>query len=126
MPRWSRVLGETSAIADLDFDPTDLNTRRFPQSMGERRVALAIRSAGRRLPYGPRCLDEATAAQLMLRRRHHPGVVVIGLAARGEPGQKRRAHAWLIGSTGTVTGGPAAQGFVAASCFVPRSIAHAT
>lgn len=125
MPWWSRVLGENSGLTDLDFDPADIGRRRYPRSVGERRVATAIHAASKRLPYKPRCLDEATAGQLMLRERRHPGVVVIGLATDSEPGNRRKAHAWLVGSTGTVTGGAAARDYVSVSCFIPHSIRRA-
>ena len=119
MPKWSRVLGEPRGIGDLPFDPREPQRWQFPRSVGERRIALALRSAGSRLPYDPRCLDSATAGQIMLRRRSHPGVVIIGLASEGTKGQPRGAHAWLVGDSGAVTGGREAQGFAAASCFVP-------
>lgn len=126
MPRWSRALGETSRLTDLNFDPTDIRTRQYPRSVGEHHVALAIRSASKRLPYDPRCLDQATAGQLMLRGRRHPGVIVIGLSTENGPGKRRNAHAWLVGSTGAITGGAAARDYVAASCFIPPEIARAT
>jgi hypothetical protein len=124
MPRWSRVLGEPRSIGDLQFDPGRRERLQFPRSVGERWIALALRSAGRRLPYDPRCLDSATAGQIMLRRRSRPGVVIIGLDSDGIRGQPRGAHAWLVGKSGAVTGGAEAQDFAAVSCFVPPNHAR--
>jgi len=77
-------------------------------------VAGAIRRASQLLPFEPTCLAQAGAGQMMLRRRHHPGVVVIGLR-RGEADWD--AHAWLLGHAGALTGGPAARGFTPTTVF---------
>lgn len=119
MPRWSRVLGEPLSVSELPFDPREPAMSQFPSSFGERRIALAVRSAERRLPYDPRCLDSATAGQIMMRRRSNPGIVIIGLLGAGAEGQSRRAHAWLVGESGGVTGGSEAQDYAPVSCFVP-------
>jgi hypothetical protein len=80
------------------------------------------------LPFEPSCLAQATAGQVMLRRRGQPGVVVIGLRPptaaspvaefpTGEDRDRWGAHAWLMGSAGALTGGPAAEGFTAINVF---------
>ena len=51
----------------------------------------------------------------MLRQFHRPGVVVIGLRVTEQPPWD--AHAWLLGSRGALTGGPAARGFTATTVF---------
>jgi hypothetical protein len=87
----------------------------------ETRVANAIRRGSGRLPWEPTCLAEATAGQIMLRRRGETGVVVIGLrpSPTGTPDAEPdwQAHAWLLGRRGALTGGPAAAGFTATTVF---------
>lgn len=111
MTKWSPVLGANAAVGP-EAD------RLHPPSGMERTVARHIHAAGKRLPFDPNCLEQATAGQIMLRRRRRPGVVVIGLA-RNEPGSKWDAHAWLVGQTGAITGAREAKDFHAASMFVP-------
>lgn|GEM_PF-322744 len=122
MPRWSRLLGESKTVRAVFDTPGDASRFPFAQSPGDRTIARAIRSAGSRMPYDPRCLDRATAGQLMLRRRRRSGVVVIGLAPGGHSDEKWGAHAWLVGASGVLTGGAEARSFTAASCFVPPDV----
>lgn len=117
MVKWSRVLGEHGAVPAawrghaIEALPASRDTE------VENQVAGAIRAASRHLPWKPTCLAEATAGQVMLRRRGAPGVVVIGLRP-GPTGQaKWDAHAWLLGTRGALTGGPAAKGFTATTVF---------
>jgi hypothetical protein len=120
MPTWSGWLGRSKAPKDTFADATDLSWLAPSHDPAERSVALAIRSAGARLPYEPRCLDRAIAGQLMLRRRRRPGVVVIGLSPKKT--ETWGAHAWLVGRAGVITGGREARELSAARCFVPESI----
>lgn len=94
--RWQRLLGETVPVTSIRVSDN--------QATGiEAGVGRAVQRAGRRLPWHSTCLDQAIAAQLMLRWRGRPGVAVIGLRP-GTSGASWPAHAWLIGSTGTVVG----------------------
>ncbi|MCH9816709.1 MAG: lasso peptide biosynthesis B2 protein [Actinomycetia bacterium] len=120
MPSWSRWLGTSKAPKDTFAAGTDPSCLLPSADPMERSVALAVRSAAARLPYDPRCLDRATAGQLMLRRRAQPGVVVIGLSPNKS--EAWGAHAWLVGRRGVITGGREARDFAAASCFVPAGI----
>ena len=79
-------------------------------------MANAVGAAAVRLPVHTTCLDRATAAQMMLRLRRSPGVVVIGLA----PSEGWGAHAWLVGQGGCVVGGSEASRFTSATIFAPR------
>lgn len=90
-------------------------------------VSVAIARACRALPFEPTCLAQAAAGQVMLRRRGEPGTVVIGLwRAPVHPSFSESsipawaAHAWLVGATGTLTGGTAESEFTAATAFRPR------
>jgi hypothetical protein len=54
----------------------------------------------------------------MMSVRGEPGVVVIGLR-RDETASKKqwKAHAWLVGQGGVITGGPAAVGFTPTTVY---------
>lgn len=116
MPRWTRFIGDPG---DVPEQWTPGHEAALPVRSGdiiEERVRRAIRRAGARLPWTPSCLAEATAGQIMLRRRGRCGVIVVGLRATtgGEPWE---SHAWLLGAAGALTGGPAAYGFTAVTVF---------
>jgi hypothetical protein len=81
----------------------------------ELEIAVAISRAARHLPGRYRCLDEALAAQWMLRARGIPGTIVIGLRREGWA-----AHAWVFGRTGTLVGRVAGVGYTPVSAFRPR------
>jgi len=119
MPRWSGVLGRPTAVPEAWRASPVLSLPSRWDSLAERRAARAVRSAGRYLPWKPRCLPEATAAQVLLRTMRSPAVVVIGLRPppQGDNHQMWEAHAWLVGRSGAITGGPAAQGFTATTVF---------
>ena len=133
MPRWSSVLGRPGAVPDAWKSH---RIAALPLRAGdtiEVRVARAVRAASRVVPWSPRCLAEATAGQVLLRQLGAAGVVVIGLQPPdpdATPVQPRRrghgpwaAHAWLLGRSGALTGGPAAKGFTATTVFeVPDAL----
>jgi hypothetical protein len=114
MARWSRIIGRHAAVPEKwGVGATNALPLRSAD-IEEERVRRAIMHASSRLPWNPTCLAEATAGQVMLRRRHRPGVVVIGLRPTAEVWD---AHAWLMGRCGALTGGPAASGFTATAVF---------
>lgn len=119
MPRWSGVLGRPTAVPEAWRASPVLSLPNRWDSLAERRAARAVRSAGRYLPWTPRCLAEAAAAQVLLRSAGSPAVVVIGLRPppQAEHQQMWEAHAWLVGRSGAITGGPAARGFTATTVF---------
>ena len=67
------------------------------------RIGWAVKALARRVPWDARCLAQALAATLMLRRRSLEGTVSFG-ADRGESRQLL-AHAWLRFGPRLVTGG---------------------
>ncbi|MFM2438392.1 MAG: hypothetical protein RLZ55_1211 [Actinomycetota bacterium] len=127
MTRWALVLGHHGAVPEAWSGQEVVRLPAVAASLVERRVAGAIRSGVRRLPFEPTCLAQATAGQIMLRARHSPGVVVIGLRPKPErDAGPWDAHAWLLGRVGALTGGPAAKGFTAATVFeVPGALTAA-
>jgi hypothetical protein len=63
------------------------------------RIGWAIRAAARRTPWRSRCLEQAIAGKIMLRRRRIPSTMYLGVAVPFE------AHAWLRVGTVNVIGG---------------------
>ena len=124
MRYWSGVLGRVGEVpaswrgAKVD----DLPHR--SASVAETRVARSVARALRALPWTPTCLAEAATGQVLLRLAGSPGVVVIGLK-RTDPRSRESwdAHAWLMGSRGSLTGGGAASGFTATTVYeVPGAL----
>jgi hypothetical protein len=144
MPRWSWLLGdaqphtvdEGGLVGDEGCSPRATTV--------EGQVVSALARAGGVLPFRPSCLAQAAAAQVMLRRRGEPGVVVIGLKRpsctpqqvdlpRARSGLRPthrqvgradsapwEAHAWVLGSAGVLLGGDAAEGFTPTTDFRVR------
>ena len=119
MPRWSALLGRQAAVPDQWRGQTVETLPVAAGSLTERRVAGSVRRASQLLPWEPTCLAQATAGQIMLRRRGEPGRVVIGLRRPEDADRQWDAHAWLLGTKGALTGGPAAAGFTATTVFAP-------
>jgi hypothetical protein len=119
MPRWAFLLGSAHEVPeDWGHNPVGALPVQAATPV-ERQVAVAARRASSRLHGEPSCLAEALAAQLMLRRRGEPGVVVIGLRRRAVEGPREQcdAHAWLLGREGALIGAGAARGFTPATLY---------
>jgi hypothetical protein len=138
MPRWSAVLGRPAAVPDAWRSSPVISLPSRWDSPAELQAARAVHAAGRHLPWKPKCLAEAATAQLLLRAMGSPAVVVIGLRPPpttvdapssnhgaplpngGTPAEQPapwEAHAWLVGRSGAITGGPAARGFTPTTVF---------
>lgn len=118
MPWWAGVLGRSAHVPSRWQGLKAPTTIQRGIVIKERAVAIAIRRACLRLPYKPTCLVQASAGQIMLRRRGRSGVVVIGLRlAPVSTGKSWEAHAWLLGEGGAITGGENAQGFTPTNVF---------
>jgi hypothetical protein len=146
MRRWSPVLGHHGPIppswpATWPALRSTAGPADSPVTPADHRVRVALRRALRLTPWQPSCLAQATAAQVMLRRRGAAGVVVIGLRAPSPPtstlstssqpaagnggsfeadGQQWAAHAWLLRPCGVLVGGAAAAGFSPTTAFEVR------
>jgi hypothetical protein len=72
-------------------------------------VALAVRRTRRACLWREKCLPEAIAASLMLRRRGVASCLYLGVT-RGSD-QRLKAHAWLASGGEDVIGGREAAGF---------------
>lgn len=121
MTWWSGVLGRVRAVPEQWYGARITSLPVVAANNAERRVIIAVRRGSRLLPFKPKCLAEATAGQFLLRQMSVPGVVAFGLRP-GDPESTGpwKAHAWLLGRRGALTGGPAARGFTATSLYEVR------
>ncbi len=67
-----------------------------------RRVAWGIYRVKSRFPWKNTCLVQAIAAMIMLRRRHQPSTLYLGVSTQDA---EFEAHAWLRSGEVVVTGG---------------------
>ena len=81
-----------------------------------RAVRWAIGAAAPFVPFRAVCLQQAMAAQAMLRRRGIASVMHFGAPAKGE--RPIDAHAWLDAAGVRVTGYPLPEGMQEIACFV--------
>jgi hypothetical protein len=107
MPRWAWLVGRPG-VAPAEVRP------QAPRPGRDRDVALALRSADRRLPWPTTCLDRAVAGQLLLRRRGRPGTLVIGLDRADVTAVP---HAWLMAGDAVLVGGEVMGGYVPTTAF---------
>ena len=91
MPKWAGVLGEVGPVPPEWAGPSAGSIPTKSGSVTEQRVAVAVERATRLLPFTPTCLAQATAGQVMLRRRGEPGSVVVGLQPPEGPGRVESA-----------------------------------
>jgi hypothetical protein len=127
--RWSGILGNVTPVPVEWLGKTTPRLPRRAANSTEQKVAYLVSRASEKLFWEPSCLAQATAAQMLLRRHHSGGVVVIGLrkkAAEPSSGPAKdewMAHAWLLGQEGALSGGAAAEGFIATTLFsVPQGV----
>lgn len=102
--------------------PTDPRAVARAQGIGEQQarvakaVGWAVRTSAPWMPFRSVCLQQAMAAQIMLRRRRIPSVMHFG-AAKGDQ-KPIDAHAWLDAAGVKVTGYPVAPTMAELGCFV--------
>ena len=82
------------------------------------RVSWAVQTAGRHTPWESKCLAQAVAAKVMLKRRAVSSTLYLGLAKDEE--QKLEAHAWLRYGRMILTGGPHHERFTVVATFAER------
>lgn len=102
---WVRSLSFASLAPRLGV--ADLETAAASPSGREpalRSVAWATAAAARRVPWRAQCLEQAIAAQRMLRRRGLASTLYFGIARDAE--RELAPHAWLRSGSVCVTGGP--------------------
>ncbi|MFQ5349576.1 MAG: lasso peptide biosynthesis B2 protein [Thermoanaerobaculia bacterium] len=105
--RWiAPRLGETMAHTPRE-DPAD------PELL--RRIGWSVSVASRNLPWTSRCLAEAIAGKMMLKRRGVPSTLYLGLAKQGEVDLE--AHAWLRCGSRVLTGERVSEGYTVIASF---------
>ncbi len=72
-------------------------------------ISWAVEAAARHVPLGFVCLPQAMAAKWMLRRRHLPSTLYLGVATDPTRKASLLAHAWLRAGDKIVTGAAEAQ-----------------
>ena len=85
-----------------------------------RRIRWAIGAVSRRAPWRCKCLEQAVAAKMMLRRRGLASTLYLGVA-REESGPSVQAHAWLRCGSYYVTGGEERARYAVVSTFADGS-----
>lgn len=85
-----------------------------------RRIKWAIGAVSRRAPWRCKCLEQAIAAKMMLRRRNIPSTLYLGVA-REKSGASAQAHAWLRCGSYYVTGGEDRLPYTVVSTFADES-----
>ena len=99
------------ALHNNHFAETSLSDQEFA-------IRQAVKRAARWLPGTHKCLAQAIAGQLLLKKAGQAGDIVIGLKSSpsGEPWD---THAWLMGANGIVLGGEIAHQFTPVTVYRP-------
>ncbi len=89
---------------------------RYPSTAGiARRIGWAVRAVAAHTPWESACLAQAITAKRMLRRRHLPSTLYLGVAkSKDAPMQ---AHAWLCCNGSILTGESGHQRFTVIASF---------
>ncbi len=82
-----------------------------------RMIGQAIRSAANNAPWVSVCLPQAVAAQWMLKHRHIPATLYLGVAKDEAKPEKLAAHAWLRCGDLILTGAPGHLQFTVVATF---------
>jgi len=116
--RLSRRFGRFVSPADagLDLDPGLRGMATPRETLAVRRVGWAVRTVSPNLPFRAVCLQQAIAAQAMLRRRGVASVMHFGIDAEGQA--LPQSHAWLSAAGIGVTGFPIGPNLVELGRFV--------
>ncbi len=79
-------------------------------------IGTAIGSMARRLPWKPKCLAQAIAGKIMLKRRYIPSALYLGV--RKEADRSLAAHAWLRSGDIILTGNYQLDTYTVLSAFI--------
>lgn len=86
-----------------------------------RDISSSVKSVSRHVPWQSKCLDQASAAKMMMNRRGIPSRLYLGVSKSGlkgngeEENRKIRSHAWLVADNVVVLGGDNLDDYVAVS-----------
>ena len=107
--RLTPLLGPARTQAQTAPTPT--------QAAHARRIGWAIAAIAPRTPWRSNCLTQAVAATALLRRRHIPSTLYLGVAKSAEQPDALTAHAWVRCGEHTITGGAGPLYFTILSTF---------
>jgi hypothetical protein len=99
--------------SDVTDDPATLELGR--------RIGWAIAAVSKYAPWRTKCLEQALAAKAMLRRRHIPNTMYLGVARGQHEESPLGAHAWVRTGTLHVTGGARVEHYAVLSTFADIS-----
>ena len=105
----ARRLGGQMQETDLADDPVALGAGR--------RVGRAIAAVSKYAPWRTKCLEQAIAAKAMLRMRHVPNTMYLGVERGSDHDSPLGAHAWVRTGTLNVTGGANIERYAVLSKF---------
>jgi len=80
------------------------------------RISLAISRGSYYSPWRAKCLEQALAAKMMLKRRGYSNTIYFGIH-KSETSQKIKAHAWLETNGVIITGGNNLEQYTVISSF---------
>jgi hypothetical protein len=110
--RWvAKLLGRQAAETGLQHDPQN--------ALVIERVCWMLPTVARNVPWESKCLDQALAAKVMLRRRGIATTVYFGV--QHDDHGRLAAHAWLRSGTRYVTGGASRNQFAIINTFADTS-----
>ena len=84
-----------------------------------RHVSWAVQTASRYTPWESKCLAQAMAAKMMLKRREIPSTLYLGVLKEGHKGLS--AHAWIRCGDRILTGARGHRQFAVVATFGDRS-----
>lgn len=85
-----------------------------------KKISWAVQTTGRHTPWESKCLAQAMAAKMMLRRRRIPSTLYLGLAKDAQGALT--AHAWLRCGELILTGGQNHEEFTTIACFAETQL----
>ena len=80
-----------------------------------RRIAWSLTAVSRYTPWESKCLVQAIVGKILLRHRHLPNTLYLGVCK--DKDNNLQAHAWLRSGSYTITGGWAKDNFTVVSMF---------
>lgn len=96
-PILGKTIDEEAANSYLEEDSTDKELLQL--------IQCSIWRAGRRSPWRTMCFEMALTARIMLLIRNKKSVIFFGVNRLNNDEKTIKAHAWLVSSGFTVTGG---------------------
>ncbi|MDG5766316.1 lasso peptide biosynthesis B2 protein [Balneolales bacterium ANBcel1] len=93
-----RFLGKTVAVEDNGHGSAAISPEVLP-------VIRAVKAVSRRVPWDSKCLVQASAGKIMLRRRGIAGIIHLGVRRDLTRSKAMKPHAWLTSDGQVLLGG---------------------